>query len=82
MKHRLTSFKTATKLKRKLPKDTKMESIPFMKTSSLVEDIHTRTREALRKTDFDTQEYLKIDKVLQTMQGKMLNNASKHGQKK
>ena len=40
------SFKAATKLRRELPMDIEMESIPLMELSSLVEDIHVKTREA------------------------------------
>ena len=38
------SFKAATKLRRELPTDTEMASIPLMELSSLVEDIHVNTR--------------------------------------
>ena len=40
------SSKAATKLRRELPMDIEMESIPLMELSSLVEDIHVKTREA------------------------------------
>ena len=36
------SFKAAIKLRRELPMDIKMESIPRMELLSLVEDIHVR----------------------------------------
>ena len=38
------SFKVAIKLKRELPTDIEMESIPLEELSSLVEDIHARSR--------------------------------------
>ena len=41
------SFKAATKLKGELPTDTEMESIPLEELSSLAEDIHVKTLEAL-----------------------------------
>ena len=37
------SFKAATKLRRELPTDVQMESIPLMELLSLVEDIHIKT---------------------------------------
>ena len=44
---------------------------------SLVEDIHVKTQEASQNTDLNMQEFLGIDKVLQSMQGELLNNVSK-----
>ena len=54
-----------------------MESIPLMDLSSLVEDIHVNTREASQNTDLVMQEFLGIDKALQSIQGELLNNTSK-----
>ena len=71
------SFKTATKLRRELPTDIEIESIPLMKLSSLVGDIHVKTRETSQNTDIDMQEFLGVDKALQSMQGGLLNNTSK-----
>ena len=71
------SFKTATKLSRELPTDTKMESIPLEGLLSLVEDIHVKTREASQNTDLGMREFLGIDKALQSKQGELLNNISK-----
>ena len=71
------SFKAATKLRRELPTDIEMESIPLMELSSLVEDIHVKTREASQNTDLDMREFLGIDKALQSIQGQLLNNTSK-----
>ena len=73
------SFKAATKLRRELPTDidTEMENIPLMKLSSLVENIHVKTREASQNTDLDMREFLGIDKTLQSIQGELLNNTSK-----
>ena len=58
------SFKAATKLSRELPTDLEMESIPLEELSSLVEDIHVKTREASQNTDLDMPEFLGIDKAL------------------
>ena len=71
------SFKAATKLKRELPTDIEMESIPLMEFSSLVEDIHIKTGQELQNTDLDMQQFLGIDKTLQSIQGELLNNTSK-----
>ena len=71
------SFKAATKLRRELPMDIEMESIPLMELSFLVEDIHVKTREASQNTDHDMRELLRIDKALQSIQGELLNNTSK-----
>ena len=72
------SFKAATKLRRELPTDidTEMENIPLMKLSSLVENIHVKTREASQNTDLDMREFLGIDKTLQSIQGELLNSTS------
>ena len=58
------SFKTGTKLKSELPADIEMESIPLMELSSLVENIHVKTREASQNTDLDMREFLGMDKAL------------------
>ena len=71
------SAKAASKLKSELPTDFKMESIPLEELSSLVEDIYVKTREASQNTDLDMREFLGIDKVLQSIKGELLNNASK-----
>ena len=71
------SFKAATKLKRELPTDIEMESIPLMEFSSLVEDILIKTGQELQNTDLDMQQFLGIDKTLQSIQGELLNNTSK-----
>ena len=42
-----------------------MESIPLEELSSLVEDIHIKTREVSQNTDLDMREFLGIDKALQ-----------------
>ena len=67
----------ASKLKSELPTDLQMESIPLKKLSSLVEDIRVLTREASQNTDLDIQEFLSIDKALQSIQSELLNNTSK-----
>ena len=71
------SVKATTKLKSELPTDMQMESIPLGELSSLSEEIHVKTREASQNTDRDMQEFLGIDKALQSIQGKLLNNTSK-----
>ena len=71
------SFKAATKLRRELPTDIEMESIPLMELSSLVEDIHVKTREASQNTVLGMQHFLGVDKTLQSIQGELLNNYSK-----
>ena len=60
-----------------MPTDLEMESISLEELSSLVEDIHVKTREASQKTDLDMWEFLGIDKALQSIQGEHLNNTSK-----
>ena len=50
-----------------------MESI----LSSLVEDIHVKTREASQNTELDMRQFLGIDKALQGIQGGLLNNTLK-----
>ena len=54
-----------------------MERIPLEELSTLVEDIHVKTREASQNTDLDVREFLGIDKALQNIQGELLNNTSK-----
>ena len=71
------SFKDATKLNRELTTDLEMESIPLEDLSSLAEDIHVKKREASQNTELDMQEFLGIDKALQSIQGELLNNTSK-----
>ena len=71
------SISAASKLKNELPTDLEMESIPLKELSSLVEDIHVKTTEVSQNTDLDMQEFLGIDKALQSIQGELLNNTSK-----
>ena len=54
-----------------------MESIPLEEPSSLVQDIHVKTREASQNTDLDMPEFSGIDKVLQSIRSELLNNTSK-----
>ena len=70
------SFKAATKLRRELPTDIEMASIPLMELLPLVEDIHVKSRKASQNTDLDMLEFLGIDKALQSMH-ELLNKASK-----
>ena len=71
------SFKAETKLRYGLRTDIEMKSIPLEELLSLVEDIHVKTREALQNTDLDMREFLGISKVLQSIQGELLNSTSK-----
>ena len=70
-------FKAAAKHRRELPMDIEIESIQLMELSSLVEDIHVKTRETSQNTGFDMREFLGIDIALQRIQGELLNNTSK-----
>ena len=54
-----------------------MERIPLEGLSLLVENIHIKTLESSQNSDLDTREFLGIDKALQSIQGKLLNNTSK-----
>ena len=67
----------ASKLKSELPTDLQMESIPLRELSSLVEDIHTKTREASQNIDLDMPEFLGIGMAVQSIQGELVNNTSK-----
>ena len=67
------SISAATKLKSELPTDLQMESIPLKELSSLVDDIHIKTREASQNTDLDMWEFLGIDNALQSIQDEHLN---------
>ena len=49
--------KAATKLSCDLPTDLEMESIHLEDLSSLAEEIHIKTREALQNTDLDMREF-------------------------
>ena len=54
-----------------------MESITLKELSSLVENIHIKTREASQNTDLDMREFLGIDQALQSIEGELLSNTSK-----
>ena len=71
------SISAASKIKSELPTDMQMESIPLKQRSPLVENIHVKTREASQNTDLDMQEFLGIDKAVQSIQGELLNNTLK-----
>ena len=43
----------------------------------MAEDIHVKTREASQNTSLDIEEFLGINKALQSIQGELLNNTSK-----
>ena len=51
-----------------------MESLPLMELSSLVKDIHAKTREASQNTDLDMRGFLRIGKTLQIIKIDILNN--------
>ena len=51
-----------------------MESLPLMELSSLVKDIHAKTREASQNTDLDMRGFLRIGKTLQIIQSDLVNN--------
>ena len=70
-------FKAATKVRRELKTDIELQSIPLETLSSLVEDIHVKTREASQNTDLNIRELLNINKALQSLQGELLNSTSK-----
>ena len=70
-------IKAANLLKNQLPTQTDIEMIPLSHLSSVVEEIHTRTRQALQNTDLDLRELLGIDKVLQLINGELHNNTAK-----
>ena len=53
------------KLESELPTDLQMKSIPLKDLSSLIENIHFKTRDASQNTDLDMREFLGIDKALQ-----------------
>ena len=67
----------ATRLKSEFPTDLQMESIPLRGLSSLTEEIHIKTQEASQQTSIDMREFLAINKVLQSIQGEILNKTSK-----
>ena len=54
-----------------------MESIALKELSSFAEDIHVKTREGSQNTSLEMQEFLGIDKALQSIRGELLNNTSK-----
>ena len=63
------SLSAASKLKSDLPTDLEMKSIPLEELSSLVEDIHAKTREASQNTDLDMPKCLGIQWALLSLQG-------------
>ena len=66
------SLSAASKLKSELSIDFEMGSIPLEELSSLVEDIHVKTREASQNIDVDMRQLLRID-----TKRELLNNTSK-----
>ena len=55
----------------------KIESIPLMELSPLLEDILVKTQEASYNIDLDMREFLGINKALQSIHGELSNNPSK-----
>ena len=70
------SISTASKLKSELPTDLQMESIPLKELSSLVTDIHVKTREASQNTYLDMWKFLGMGKTLQSIQDELVNSIS------
>ena len=54
-----------------------METVLILELSSLADDIHVKSREALQNTDLDMREFLGINKALQSMEGELVNSTSK-----
>ena len=54
-----------------------MEIIHLEELSSVVEDIHLKTREASQNTNLDMRVFLGIEKTLLGIRGEFLNNMSK-----
>ena len=55
---------TATeKLKKKLPTDLEIESIPMKDLSTFAEQVHVAMREAVTNTDLNMKEFLGINKA-------------------
>ena len=71
------TLKAATKLKAGLSTDLEMESIPPEELSSLAKKIYVKTPEASQNTDLDMREFSGINQAFQSIQGELLNNASK-----
>ena len=71
------SIKAADLLKSEIPTQTDIETIPLLDLSSVVEEIHIKTREASQNTDLDIREFLGIDKALQSINGELRNNTAK-----
>ena len=55
----------------------KIESIPLMELSPLLENILVKTQEPSHNIDLDIREFLGINKALQSIHGELLNNPSK-----
>ena len=68
----LNIMKSVLSLDETPPGNTLLENLLF-----LAEDIPVKTREALQKTDLDIGEFLGTNKILQSIQGELLNNTSK-----
>ena len=51
------SFKVTTKLRRELPTDIEMKSIPLEELLYLLEDVHVKTRESSQNFDLDMREF-------------------------
>ena len=70
------SFKAATKLKFELPTDIEMETNTY-ETIIISQRYSCQNMRSIIKSDLDMQEFLGIDKALQSIQGELVNNTSK-----
>ena len=71
------SIKAANLLKSEIPTQTDIETIPLFDLSSVVEEIHIKTRETSQNTNLDIREIVGIDKALQSINGELRNNTAK-----
>ena len=65
----LESLKAKSKLKHKLPRKTERQSLPVNKLSSLPVDIYVRKWKVSQNNNIVVQEYLRINKSFQIIQG-------------
>ena len=70
------SFKAATKLKFELPTDIEMETNTY-ETIIISRRYSCQNMRSIIKSYLDMQEFLGIDKALQSIQGELVNNTSK-----
>ena len=70
------SIKAANLLKSEIPRQTDLETIPLSDLSSVVKEIHIKTRETSQNTDLDMREFSGISKALQSINGELRNNTA------